>query len=396
MYLSRFGVKNYKCLGEIDIPLTPIHVLIGENDAGKTSLLEALAAFYASTDCSNLSQAFPGPWEGSELVLHSSPERRIELWGEWGQLEPEESGANPDNFRYGFVVDFPTTGTNCRTPGDWIERGGKHLQLSGRRNPQNTSIERWKAGALDIDDSDANLISSAMNSAHKYALSARLMAAPAAIDPNRKFRLDPDGFGLSTLLDDILGFDPEIFLAVRKAFCEFFPQFKSLRIESEKALRRHYSPNGIHSADSQIGKGIFIETRGSQTIRAQQASDGAILFLGFLALAHIPDPPNLLLIEEPENGIYPKRLGEVIALLKELVHRTEGVRFPQIIMSTHSPYVLSFFEPEEVTFLSRTSEKPDAPVRARPLRDAPNVREGGFYLGELWYNLSEEELFGDA
>ena len=33
MYLSRFGVKNYKCLGEIDIPLTPIHVIIGENDS---------------------------------------------------------------------------------------------------------------------------------------------------------------------------------------------------------------------------------------------------------------------------------------------------------------------------------------------------------------------------
>ncbi len=27
MFLSRFGVKNYKCLGEIDIPLTPIRPL---------------------------------------------------------------------------------------------------------------------------------------------------------------------------------------------------------------------------------------------------------------------------------------------------------------------------------------------------------------------------------
>ena len=45
MFLSRFGVKNYKCLGDIDIPLTPIHVLIGQNDAGKTSLLEAWRRF---------------------------------------------------------------------------------------------------------------------------------------------------------------------------------------------------------------------------------------------------------------------------------------------------------------------------------------------------------------
>ena len=52
------------------------------------------------------------------------------------------------------------------------------------------------------------------------------MAVPASIDPARKFRLDPDGFGLATLLDDILGFDPKIFLDVRKEFCERFPQFR--------------------------------------------------------------------------------------------------------------------------------------------------------------------------
>ena len=114
----------------------------------------------------------------------------------------------------------------------------------------------------------------------------------------------------------------------------------------------------------------------------------------------MPEPPTLLLIEEPENGIYPKRLAEVIQLLKKLVCRSEGAAFPQVILSTHSPYLLSFFEPEEVTFLSRPPGDPDGPVRARPLRDAPNIHErlagGEFYLGELWYNLSEEELFGDA
>ena len=41
--MTRFGVKNYKCLKDVDIPLTPIHVIIGQNDAGKTSLLRVLA-----------------------------------------------------------------------------------------------------------------------------------------------------------------------------------------------------------------------------------------------------------------------------------------------------------------------------------------------------------------
>ena len=144
---------------------------------------------------------------------------------------------------------------------------------------------------------------------------------------------------------------------------------------------------------------VFGTSNEKYLVRAEQASNGVILFLGYLALAFLPKPPNLLLIEEPENGIYPKRLEEIITLLKELVERTEGVRFPQIIMTTHSPYLLSYFQPEEVTFLSRPKDDPSGPVRARPLRYAKHIHDrmggGEFYLGELWYNLSEEELFCD-
>ena len=67
MFLSRFGVKNYKCLGDVDIPLTPIHVFIGQNDSGKTSLMEAIAALYGSLK-RPVEELFPQPWQGRQLV----------------------------------------------------------------------------------------------------------------------------------------------------------------------------------------------------------------------------------------------------------------------------------------------------------------------------------------
>ena len=210
--------------------------------------------------------------------------------------------------------------------------------------------------------------------------------------------MDPDGFGLATLLDDILGYDPELFLALRRDFCEFFPQFKSVRIETQEALRRRFNITGQHQTSTENGKGIFFETHEGRAIRAQQASDGAILFLGLLALIHSPEPPKLLLIEEPEKGVYPKRLEEVIRLIRRLHDAPAGRAAPQIIMTTHSPYLLTSFHPDEVTLMARRNGT--GPVQARPLRDAPNIEErlgnGEFYLGELWYNLSEEELFADA
>lgn len=402
MFLSRFGVKRYKCLGEIDIPLTPIHVLIGENDAGKTSLLEAMEAFCASSE-KGLAQIFPGPWRGRELVLHGHSPPAVEFWGEWETSLKGEQVAPYARFRYGFEIDFPADGANCTTDGDWIEVGGEMRRCAPPGSHwARTIVQQWKQGHQIpelFSDDDLDAVSRVLKPAHKYAFDAKLMAVPAAIDPERKLRLDPDGFGLGTLLDDVLDYEPELFIRLREQFLRFFPQFKSARLESENALKRQYVSSGIHSSGQGPGKGIYFETQSGESVRAQHASDGAILFLGFLALAHLPDPPNLLLIEEPENGIYPKRLGEVIKMLKEMVHSTDGVRFPQIILSTHSPYVLSYFEPEEVTFLSRPTDRPDAPVRARPLRDAPNIRErmagDQFYLGELWYNLTEEDLFGE-
>lgn len=43
MFLSRLRVANFRGIGEVELDLDPIAVLIGENNAGKTSLLDALA-----------------------------------------------------------------------------------------------------------------------------------------------------------------------------------------------------------------------------------------------------------------------------------------------------------------------------------------------------------------
>jgi len=391
MYLSRFGVKNYKCLGDIDIPLTPIHVLIGQNDCGKTSLLEAMQAFCATSEDES-KDAFPQPWSGRELVRHGSSETRIDLQGEWTRVTSDDSAMPYPNFQYGLSIDFPLRDhQTCLATNQWIEANGEKRPLSVKGRPSPTAyLEHW------ADDRKA--VSNVLKPAHKYAFDAKQMALPAVFDPARQFRLENDGFGLATLLDDILGFDPKLFLDIQAEFCQLFSQFRSLRIKTEYGLERRTQSDGLPQSSVETGKGIYFEMQAGDTVRARHASDGAILFLGLLALAHLPDPPGLLLLEEPENGVYPMRLGQIIHLLKTMVSRTEGTRFPQIILTTHSPYVLSFFEPEEVTLLSREENKPDSPVRARPLRDAPNIRErlgNDFYLGELWYNLSEGDLFGD-
>ena len=210
--------------------------------------------------------------------------------------------------------------------------------------------------------------------------------------------MDTDGFGLPTLLDDILSYDPLLYMKIKEEFCDFFPQFKAVRIETEEGLKKQIDRSGSITFSKSIGKGLYFDTKSGTSIRAEQVSDGAILFLVFLALMYNPKPPKLIMIEEPEKGIYPKRLEEVIGMMRKLVENPGDRPVPQIVMTTHSPYFLSLFQPEEVTFLRR--EGGTGPVRAYPMRDAPHIHErlgnGSFYLGEVWYNLTEEELFADG
>ncbi len=61
---------------------------------------------------------------------------------------------------------------------------------------------------------------------------------------------------------------------------------------------------------------------------------------------HLPTPPAVILIEEPENGIHPKRLQEIVRMLRTLVEQSGHT---QILMTSHSPYLLDEFQADEVT-----------------------------------------------
>ncbi|MGL6073388.1 MAG: AAA family ATPase [Fimbriiglobus sp.] len=216
------------------------------------------------------------------------------------------------------------------------------------------------------------------------------LARPSAILEYPSLTLERDGFGLATLLDEIKDFDIERFSRLQDAFLSYFGQYTRIRLEASPAWARNKTEAKKGTPYIvRTGKRILLATADGD-IRLERASDGAVLLLGFLALMYSPKPPDVILIEEPENGIHPKRLIEVAKLLRQFVERED--KAPQIIMTTHSPYLLSQFQPEEVTLMRRQA---DGSAKAFPLRDAKHIRErmgNEFYLGELWYNLDEEDL----
>jgi hypothetical protein len=86
-YIERIRVRDFRCIKEVDFPLTPLHALIGPNDSGKSTLLEALRALSGgSPDGWREATAF---WRGSALTSTASA-----LFQHPANVDPENAESN--------------------------------------------------------------------------------------------------------------------------------------------------------------------------------------------------------------------------------------------------------------------------------------------------------------
>jgi hypothetical protein len=114
---------------------------------------------------------------------------------------------------------------------------------------------------------------------------------------------------------------------------------------------------------------LVFEQSDGERFDATEVSDGVLVFAGLIAHAMVAPHGGLLLLEEPERGIHPRRMGDFVELLRTLVEK----RGTQFIMATHSPALLNVFrdEPESILLFRRTPSG----TTIRCLADMPDLVE---------------------
>jgi predicted ATPase len=373
--ITRLRVKNFKALRDIEVNLTPIHVLIGPNDSGKTSILDALAALCRSVD-HDLAEAFLGSWKGMELV-----------WGGRSDL-PVSIGVAFDSdvvTKYGITVRFGARDRQVFLEkedirGSNLPRGRSGPSTSGGQTVVKKAVDHPGLRFLIVDE--VRIVREMLGGVHFYRWDPRFLALPIAPDSKRRFRMESNGFGLALCLDDILSFDRDRFIQLEKRFTKIFPHITSIKLIPEMGYRAPLdNPDRVTVLKKADGKGLYFRLRAAeQLVPASQVSDGTLLVLAYLAILYLPQPPRVLLVEEPENGVHPKRLRDVLGVLRELVGEQSHT---QVLLTTHSPYVLDLFKPEEVTLCTM---RRNGEVKTTRLSESPTVRRqiDVFTLGEIW------------
>ena len=348
--ITKMHIENFKCFKDFDIDLGPFNVLIGPNDSGKTAFLQALALFcgvstyqadagMAIGDLKNFLQLDIGPnfvWRGTQNVAV--------------KLSVEASSGQGAKEKRSLLVEFG------------INRGDARFYcVSRRQNPNNRELLDW--------------IGKAVGEAKYYHLDPVALRQPSRIASSKPFEMSADGTAFPTFLEDMLRADRQAFFKTEEAFYQRFPQYT---IDVPKDI----SPNGAMNV-------LKLKTKNGQSLTSQEVSDGALLYLAYLAISHQPNPPGVMLVEEPENGVHHSALKQIIEALASL-SKTRGI---QVILTTHSPYLLDFVEPENVQVFLKDSE---GAVHATKMSDSAQVKDlqKDFMTGEIWTVLSEEGLAG--
>lgn len=97
---------------------------------------------------------------------------------------------------------------------------------------------------------------------------------------------------------------------------------------------------------------VVIDGHGSE-LPARSLSEGTLRYLALCVLLEDPLATGLITMEEPENGIHPANLGEVVQLVRDLAVDPELPPGPdnplrQIIVNTHSPAVVQLVGEEDL------------------------------------------------
>lgn len=162
--------------------------------------------------------------------------------------------------------------------------------------------------------------------------------------------LDEDGANLPQALFELGRTAPDRLERIAESFRDIIPRAGELHAEI---------PLDGRGAVLQLSEQGFTDP-----FTQVDLSDGMLRILALLYLAHHPQPPSLICIEEPENGLYPRIIEALLDVLRGLSHTS------QVILTTHSVTLLNRLEPSEVIF----AERGDTGVRLTRLDSREDVQ----------------------
>jgi predicted ATPase len=225
--------------------------------------------------------------------------------------------------------------------------GGRPTKVPARRSPQ-------------------TVLSGVNSASHPTALAVRREMQSwrlLQLEPTALRR--PDDFASEAQISAVGEHIPNTLVRLGKSaqvasrLAELIPGVMSVEVDSDEVRQQ---------------RTVQVTMKGKQRYSASSLSDGTLRFLALSVLASDPRATGLVCMEEPENGIHPSRIPEMLNLVRSLSDADfdaedwidrGGIR--QVIINTHSPLVVAELPEDELLMAETLRLKGATFINFKPL-----------------------------
>lgn len=374
--IKHIRIKNFKSLRDVSVDLEPITVLIGRGGTGKSNFVNAIAFL---RDCLQMKDAAVQQWGGGRKLIcalatprdaRNGPELqfevRFEVPGQDGDfiyhLGLDTFTGNPDHIAIGKEsLEHLRRPVFARENNHWVTQPA----MSPVPNPSPITLE-LASGIPEVGLSYVILTAGI----GCYDFSGDVLQSQSKRQKNRQpNQLD------AGLADDAGNF-LECFEAINRNL-----QNVSAQQEIIAALRKlKPTLRGVRIAvpeRNHVIVSLGFEKR-DFVFDLSQESEGFRRFLAHLIALYQVPAKSLVIFEEPEKGMYPGALSALADQIKAYPAMSEG---GQVILTTHSPVLLDYFEPEQIRVVEMENLETKIGPISQPQMEA--LREQLETTGEL-------------
>ncbi len=345
--LNSIKLKGYRPFRDLEATFGPLVVIVGANGSGKSSLFE----FFRFLRDAIHSEIPPEVVSGSvgQNLFHSGGADRF-----WWSVEIDTGQQIPIRYQGELVgpiskkrVSRELVKTKCPLDEDeedpYVfmdihEREGVVQNVEGELERQEIQLQRPNQLALSsMTNPKLRTLYGLRDYVREWRfynafdIDNRAIRKPTLTEPNPV--LHEDASNLSSVLFKLMTEHRSAFEKLERHMRRVVPGFKNLNVVSQGAKGEVIAQWDEGDVDEKL--------------TLADLSDGILRLLCWMTLAVQPDPPPLICIDEPAQGIHPRALPTLAGLFKKASKRT------QLLLATHSSYFLSQFDRDSIAVMRK-------------------------------------------
>ena len=360
MYLSRLIIENFRCFGEggdrFEMTLEPgLTALVGENDSGKTAVIDALRFALGTSD---------QEWnrlEDSDFNVDASA-REIRIVCKFENLSPQEQRAFIEYLTYDRDKENePVLYVHWTAKDTGEVRRGRPYRRTEVRSGEKGDGPQFDVNARDLlratylrplRDAEQALSAGRGSRLAQVLRSSKMIKEGNEHDMGEPLHVpghDLSILGIAKLMDELLREQK----AIRTAREQVDAQLKELALSTDP-IASEIKISGSDAADDIRIRQVLEKL---DLVLSDDGKPGLgsnnLLFMACELLLLAEDEGNkLLLIEEPEAHLHAQRQLQAMKFLQEQANTQNGdEQGVQVIVTTHSPNLASAIDLKNIVMI---------------------------------------------